>query len=456
MKNQFNDTIVAVSTPLGRGALSIVRLTGPAALEISGKIFYKGNVLSFPSHTIHYGQIRDGNKVIDEVMLAVMRAPRSYTGEDIVEITCHGGVFIASKIISLFSKSGARVANPGEFTKRAFLNGKMDLSQAESVIRLINANSERAHSEAIKIFNGDLKEKVENIKEKILNIKAEIDADIEWGETEPIDTGQKIEKIEILKETERQLAEIIENSQNSKQLMAGFNVVICGMPNAGKSSLFNCILNMSKSIVFKTPGTTRDVIETEIVLNGFLVNLVDTAGIGLDNASEIEKIAIYKSREAIKSADIIIYVINAESRLDKKNYEIKKLFFKNNWIPVINKCDLKKNIKNKEFLKFCAPVKPTEISCCENWGIDDIKKKVIKILRGYESDKFLLSCRQRESFKNALNTIDNAVENLNCEKYSELISFDLQESIKFLGEIDGSILNEDILDRIFSTFCIGK
>ena len=436
-----------------------MRLTGREAIDIASKVFFSHsrneNIHKFKSHTLHYGEIRDGTYVLDDVVLGIMKSPHSYTGEDMVEITCHGGYFILSKIMALLLRKGAIAAQPGEFTKRAFLNGKMDLSQAESVNMLIHSRSEKSHRQSMRLLKGSLKKKINDIKNAVIEVKASLDADIEWGETDKINTLTKSEMRKILTRVEKTIEDILSESILSRQLIAGFNVVISGMPNAGKSSLFNCILDMDRSIINKMPGTTRDVIECDILTGGFLIKLTDTAGVGLNNTSEIEKSAVNKSKKAISDADIIIYIIDGKEGIRKKDFGIKRLFYEKEWIPVINKCDLNLNINDEEITNFCDGRNYYEISCKERTGIDKLKKRIKEILQKEETDKMMITIRQREAFCAALNGIVKVEKKLS---YPEIASYELQEAIKSLGRIDGSFieLENDIIEKIFADFCIGK
>lgn len=455
-----SDTIAAIATPPGIGALGIVRMSGKDAINIAQKMFSSlsqdKNVKKYRGYTLHHGQISDKKQIIDEVVMNVMRKPRSYTGENMVEFICHGSSLLLSRVLEVCLKNGAGLAEPGEFTKRGFLNGRMDLSQAESVNQLINAHSRKAQEQALKIIKGSLKEKLKIIKKIITDVKLHIDADIEWGDTEEIRTMDKTKIIDNIDEAEKKIKEILNNSVASRKLMTGFKVAICGKPNAGKSSLFNFMLNNTRSIISRTPGTTRDVIESETVIKGYLVDLVDTAGLGIESKNHIDKIAMYKSKEEIEIADIVIYIIDGKTGIEKRDFMIKKLFKGKKWIPVINKCDLKIKLNEKKLKDFCNGNKYHKISCKKCWGLEEIIESIKNIFQRYETDKIMITHRQKEAFQNVKNGIVDARKVLIENNYTELVSYELQRTLKSLGRIDGSLIEEDILDKIFSEFCIGK
>lgn len=461
MNTTTNSTICAVATPPGKGALGIVRLSGPQSISIADNIFFPvkkdKKLQDFPTHTLHYGEVKDNKRPIDDVMVAIMKGPRTYTGEDMIEITCHGGLFILNSVLNVLVKNGARPAEPGEFTKRAFLNGRMDLSQAESVNRLINARSGKTHQEALKLVKGEIKQRVQNIREKIVEAKTAIDADIEWGDTEDIPGINKKKQIKNLVQAEKEIGNILSSSAAEKQMMEGFRVVICGRPNAGKSSLFNRMVESSRSIIHRTPGTTRDVIEKDAVMEGFLIKFIDTAGIGLSKETEVDKIAARKSKNEIESADTIIFVLDQENGIDKKDYEILNMFENKSWFPVLNKIDLKKEVDKQELKNICGKKEYIKISCTKNKGINKLKQKLGELLKEYETDKIMISQRQTRAFSRACDEIRDGIAEIKKRNYLEIVSFQLEQALKYLGEIDGSVIREqDILNRIFDNFCIGK
>ncbi|MFH1416366.1 MAG: tRNA uridine-5-carboxymethylaminomethyl(34) synthesis GTPase MnmE [Elusimicrobiota bacterium] len=456
----ISDTVAAVATPEGVGALGIVRMSGSNAFDIAGRIFksVSGKKISLEcrQYCLKHGVIHDTNVVIDEVMMTVMKSPHSYTGEDMIEIICHGSSLIITRILDLCLDNGAKAAEPGEFTRRAFLNNKMDLTQAESVNHLINAHSARAQEEAVRILRGELKEKMGSLKDRIIRIKANIDADIEWGETENINILSREKIKEKITECTAILEDMIRNSQPAEKVIRGRKIVICGKPNAGKSSLFNCILKSSRSITSRIPGTTRDVIEIDTMLGGSLVNLVDTAGIGLDLKTIIDKEAVKKSRQEIRDADMIIYVIDGKTGIEPKDSSVKRLLKGKHWIPVINKCDLKIKIDEKVLKRFCLEKKFNLISCKKGQGIKELIELIRNFLIREDNGKLMVTCRQKQALKDAMKNLKNSMDILWQDNYRELVSYEINEMMKDMGKIDGSTLEQEVLDSIFREFCIGK
>ncbi|MBN2407004.1 MAG: tRNA uridine-5-carboxymethylaminomethyl(34) synthesis GTPase MnmE [Elusimicrobia bacterium] len=455
-----SETIAAIATPAGFGAIGIVRMSGPEALTVLGKIFRSSqknkNISDSGTHTLHYGEITDGDEVLDEVLAGVMKAPNSYTGEDMIEITCHGNAVILDGILELCLKNGAKAAGPGEFTRRAFLNGRIDLSQAESVNRLIHARSQSAVRETMKILKGNLGDSVREIKEILKKVQSGLDADIEWGETENINTIDGRSMTALLRDALGRAADLAEKTSEKNILDRGIKIVICGKPNAGKSSLYNCLLNMSRSIVNSMPGTTRDVISAELLLGTRIAYLVDTAGLGSASEGEIEKAAAEKSTGEIETADTVIYMIDPEQGLDEKDHLIKNLFRDKEWLPVINKSDLGLKLKDGKLEEFCGGRAAYDISCRAGKGIEKIKSALETMLRNSDSDKIMVSHRQKEALLSSVRAIRAAAEKIETGEYTEIISFEIRQALEEISRIDGSSVNEEILDMIFSEFCIGK
>ncbi len=460
MTSSSHDTIVALATPFGISALAVIRFSGPEAIAITDRLFSSSkinNLREAKSHTVHYGRINEGSKSIDEVMVSVFKSPHTYTAQDIVEVSCHGGGVIISTLLDLFSRQGARPAEPGEFTKRAFLNGKMDLSQAESVNSLINAGSRRALDEVLKILKGSLREKIEEIKSALFNVKANIDADIEWGETEELEVIDRSDIIDILTSALSKIEEILDNSKAYAGIYSGFRVVIIGRPNAGKSSLFNRLLEESRSIVNNIPGTTRDVIESEVVSGSYLIRYVDTAGLGLKDPSEIDILSAEKSREEIKVADTVVILIDKEMGISKPERDIVKLSEKKKKIVVLNKSDLKDGIPERDISEISSKDSIIPVSCKTGAGLERLKKEIEGQIDKASPGHIMVSARQRNSFKETAGSIKKVIDIMKTTPVSyEIASYEIFEAINYLGLIDGSVIKEDILDRIFSDFCIGK
>ncbi|MDA3793241.1 MAG: tRNA uridine-5-carboxymethylaminomethyl(34) synthesis GTPase MnmE [Elusimicrobia bacterium] len=460
MTTSLNDTIVALSTPFGVSALAVIRLSGPEALSITNRIFSPSrvkNIKSVKSYTVHHGRIKDGNKEVDEVMVAVYKAPHTYTAQDIVEVTCHGGGVIISTLLELFSQNGARPAEPGEFTKRAFLNGKMDLSQAESVNSLINAGSRRALNGALKILNGSLREKTEKIKSALFEVKANIDADIEWGDTEELEIIDRSDIIDLLDAARGSVEYILDNSKAYAGIYSGFRVVIIGRPNAGKSSLFNRLLCESRSIVNNIPGTTRDVIESEVISDRYLIRYVDTAGLGLENPSETDILSARKSVEEIEAADFVIILIDKEKGVGKPEKDILKIASGKKRVIVINKSDKAEGVAKKDLSAVSGESKIIETSCKADTGLEKLKEEIKHQIDKAGPEHIMVSVRQKNSFNETARGIKRVIDIMETSPVSyEVASYELSEAINYIGLIDGTVIKEDILDRIFSDFCIGK
>ncbi|MEA3506670.1 MAG: tRNA uridine-5-carboxymethylaminomethyl(34) synthesis GTPase MnmE [Elusimicrobiota bacterium] len=460
MVSNLNDTIAALATPFGISALAVIRLTGPEAISITDRLFIpsdKRDLKSAQTRTIHHGKITDGNNPVDEVMAAVFKSPGTYTGEDIVEVTCHGGGIIISAILDLFSRHGVRPAEPGEFTKRAFLNGKMDLSQAEAVNNLINAGSRRALEGALKVFSGSLREKTEEIKRALFEVKANIDADIEWGDTEELEIIDRSKIIDMLLRARKNIDDILKNSKAYSGIYTGFRVVIAGRPNAGKSSLFNCLLQESRSIVNNIPGTTRDVIESEVVSDGYLIRYVDTAGLGLENPTEVDILSAQKSRQELEAADTVVIVIDKTEGTGNAEESILKLASGKKKIIVLNKADLGKGISDKDLKKFAGRQKIVKTSCRENEGIEELKEVIHRRIDKEMPGHVMVSARQKNSFRNASASVKKVIDLMETAPvFYEVVSWELSEAINYLGRIDGTVIKEDVLDKIFEDFCIGK
>ena len=446
----MEDTIAAISTALGVGAISIIRVSGPEAIKIVNKIFDK-NIKDAKTHTIHYGHIIDKNQIIDEVLISIMLAPKTFTKENVVEINCHGGIITTNKVLELLLLNGARLAEPGEFTKRAFLNGRIDLTQAEGIMNLIEAKTEVGRKLSINQLTGNVSNLIENLRQKLLEIISNIEVNIDYPEYEDIEvlTNKKI--YPKLKEIQENIDEIIKKSESGKIIKEGINIGIIGRPNVGKSSLLNYLIEEDKAIVTDIEGTTRDIVEGKFILNGIVCNIIDTAGIRkTDNI--VEQIGVDKSYEIIKKSDLIIYLLNNNEKLTKEDIEILNQIKNKKHIVVINKIDLKNNleISEKEVIK---------ISIKENIGLECLKQKIIEIfnLEQIETNDltYLSNARSISLLKKSKESIEKCLNNI--EKYPiDMIELDLKECWNLLGEIIGKTYKEELIDEIFSRFCLGK
>lgn len=449
----MDDTIVAISTALGKGAISIIRLSGKDSIKIVNSVFNGADLNKVASHTINYGFIVDSGKKIDEVLVSVMKAPRTYTTEDVVEINSHGGIIATNKILKLMLKKGARMAEAGEFTKRAFLNGRIDLTAAESVMDIIESKSNEAMDLAMKGLSGSTKKLIEEFRENLIKILANIEVNIDYPEYEDIEemTIKDIEKE--IKTMKNRLSKILESSKNTRFIKDGINTVIVGRPNAGKSSILNKLLEEEKAIVTDIEGTTRDIVEGSIYLDGILLNMVDTAGIR-ETDETIEKIGVEKSLSLIEEADLIIVVLDGNKKLNKEDKEILERTKNKTRVVVVNKDDLKQNVDPNEL-----PKEAITINTFDN-SIDKLKDKIRNL---FELEKintkeatYFSNTRQIDLVEKALDKLGIIKTRLNEKTPIDLIELDLKEVFDTLGEIIGVTYDEEIIDHLFENFCVGK
>ena len=440
---------------MGGGASSIIRMSGKNSIEIANKLFKGKNLEDVDSHTINYGYIINNNKIIDEVLISVMKSPKTYTKEDIVEINCHGGISTTNKILELLISNGARLATPGEFTKRAFLNGRIDLTKSEAVMDLIESKTESAREIAINSLQGKTFNMIENFRNKIKDLLSRIEVNIDYPEYYDIEvvTIDKIkEEISIMKE---ELNKIIEESKNIKLIKNGIDTLIIGRPNVGKSSILNKLLGEEKAIVTDIEGTTRDIVEGEIILNNIKLNIIDTAGIR-DTKDKIEKIGVEKSLSLIDKADLIIVVLNGAEQLTDDDKNILRKVNKKNTIVVINKNDLEQKIE-KEYLKEFNIVETTTTK--EN-GIDKLKDKIIELFNLEQIEakdyNYLSNARQIGLAKKALEKLEEVENGLKENLPIDMIEIDLKSCFDLLGEIIGKTYSDEIIDNLFEKFCVGK
>ena len=439
------DTIAAISTGMTNSGIGIVRISGEEAFAIIDRI-YKGKeqLSQAESHTIHYGFIKDREETVDEVLVSVMRAPRTFTGEDTVEINCRGGTFVVRKVLETVIKNGARPAEPGEFTKRAFLNGKMDLSQAEAVIDVITSQNEYALKSSMSQLKGSVKRKIEEMRKEHISVDG-------YGETlQTVTEG-------IL----RELEDLIRSSDDGRILKEGIQTVIVGKPNAGKSSLLNVLSGRERAIVTDIEGTTRDVLEEQIHLQGLSLNIIDTAGIR-DTEDVIEKMGVEKAKEYAKSADLVIYVVDASRSLDENDQKILNLVLDKKAIILLNKTDLK-TVVSKEMLAEQLPgreIPMIEISAKEELGIQELEKTLEKMfLKGslsFNDEIYITNIRQKAALQSARESLHKVIESIENEMPEDFYSIDLMDAYESLGSITGETIGEDLVNEIFSKFCMGK
>ncbi|WP_057979558.1 tRNA uridine-5-carboxymethylaminomethyl(34) synthesis GTPase MnmE [Caloramator mitchellensis] len=457
----LNDTIAAISTAIGEGGIGIVRMSGDDSLNILSKIFKSPkdkDIKKIKSYTMHYGFIIDPetNETIDEVIVSYMKAPNTYTREDIVEINCHGGVVAVRRVLATVLNNGARLAEPGEFTKRAFLNGRIDLSQAEAVIDLIRAKTDDSMSIAVNQLKGKLSEKIESLMDRLLGALAHIEATVDFPEDD-VDELVINKLNNNLKSLVEEIDYLIKNAETGKILREGLRTTIVGKPNVGKSSLLNALLQEKRAIVTDIPGTTRDVIEEYINIEGIPIILVDTAGIR-KTVDVVEKIGVEKSKEYLENADLIIFMVDASRPLEGEDFEIIDLIKHKNVIVVANKVDLPQKI-DFNLLKenFSIIVKA---SVKAEHGIDAIKEKIVDLVyQGKvttKNDVLVTNIRHKDTLIKAKEIIQKGIETLNSGLPLDLASIELKDGYLKLGEITGDTVAEDIIDRIFCDFCIGK
>lgn len=457
LKVNLDDTIAAISTPVGSGGISIVRISGSEAIEIANKLFIprKGKPLAErKSHTISYGNLVYKGEVCDEVLVSLMRAPNTYTREDVVEINCHGGIRAVTAVLEAVLKSGARLAEPGEFTKRAFLNGRLDLTQAEAVIDIINAKTDKSREAALKRLDGRLCRKIKALREDILTMIAHIEAAIDYPEHDD-ETMTYSMIADGVHRVSGAVQSLIDGADIGRIYNEGIKTVILGRPNVGKSSLLNAVIDEERAIVTDIPGTTRDVLEELINIGGIPLKLIDTAGIR-DTDNAIEKIGVEKSRKLAEEADLVLLMLDGSRKMTDEDRELISLSENKKRIILINKTDLEQNIALDEI----STLDPIFVSVKTDMGIEQLYDRIKEMfLKGdiAENDEALISNeRNKNSLYKAKLHLDNVLETVNNRMPEDFISMDLTQAYESLGEITGESLEEDIIDKIFSEFCLGK
>ena len=450
----MNDTICAISTALGVGAISIIRVSGDEAIDIVNKIFDK-DLTKKESHTINYGHIVYNGEIIDEVMVSIMKSPKTFTKEDIVEINSHGGVAVTNKVLEILLLEGARLAEPGEFTKRAFLNGRIDLVEAESIMDLIESKTETSRKLAISGMEGKVSKLVKNIIDNLVKVNANIEVNIDYPEYEDIEivTKEKIE--EMSKYINKELTKLLNESENGKLIKDGINTLILGRPNVGKSSILNKLIEEEKAIVTSVAGTTRDIVEGQIRVNGILLNIIDTAGVR-ETEDIVEKIGVEKSLSLVNDADLIILVFNNNEKLTDEDKKLLEYTKEKKRIIVINKIDLENNLdisnlKNERIVK---------VSALKDSGIENLKNEINDMFNLEEINlgdfTYLSNSRQISLVKKAVEISKNLEDALNNDVPIYLLEIDIKEICEILGEIIGESYDDKLIDTLFSNFCLGK
>lgn len=449
-------TIAAIATPHGTGGVSIIRVSGQDSIEIVDRVFRakSGKALKdAKSHTLHYGLIQDCDKVIDEVLVSVMRAPNTFTREDTVEVNCHGGLVVTESVLSLILRSGASLASPGEFTKRAFLNGRLDLSQAEAVIDIINSPSNLALSSAANQLGGALSEDINRLRDTVLEALAKINANLDYPE-EDVDEYESDELLEDLKGVRTRLSELLATSARGRLIRDGIDTVICGRPNVGKSSVLNLLARESRAIVTDIAGTTRDVIEERVTLNNIVLNVFDTAGIR-ETDDKIESLGIDKSKEYIEKAELVLFVVDRSKALTEEDMEIFSTIKDKNVIVLLNKSDLGKSDETA-----FDNVDMVTLSAKTGEGLRELSDKITEKFKLGEiaarDSAVITNLRHKEALSHASASVSKAYDALESGMPHDMVSIDLTDCAAHLGEITGKTVSEEIVDKIFARFCLGK
>lgn len=455
------DTIAAISTPMGEGGIAIVRISGSEAIQIVDKV-YKGKkkLSTVDTHTIHYGHLFDpetGDKV-EEVLVTVMKAPRTFTREDVVEVNCHGGIVSVNQVLSLLLENGARLAEPGEFSKRAFLNGRIDLSQAEAVIDLIRSKTDKAMKVALRQMEGKLSTLIRDLRHRLLELMAHIEVTIDYPEHDVEEVTNHLLR-EKSTQVKHEIARLLSTAQQGKILREGISTVIVGRPNVGKSSLLNTLIHETKAIVTDIPGTTRDVIEEYVNIRGVPLRLVDTAGIR-ETEDIVERMGVEKSREMLKKSDLILLVVNHNEPISEEDENIFDIVKDMNTIIIVNKADLPRRISYQHLKEYFPNAPVITASMKEQKGIDDLEDAISTMFFSgkVQADDltYVSNSRHIALLKQAEKTISEAIRAIDQKMPVDMIAFDIKRTWELLGEIIGDAVHESLIDQIFSQFCLGK
>ncbi len=457
----MDKTIAAISTAMSASGIGIVRISGDEAMEVISRIYRSKNgnkdIKKVKSHTIHYGFIYDGEEVVDEVLVMIMRGPRTYTGEDTVEIDCHGGVYAMKRVLETVLKNGAEIAEPGEFTKRAFLNGRLDLSQAEAVMDVIQAKNSMALKSSVEQLKGSVLRAVKEIRSKLIYHIAYIESALDDPEHISLD-GYPQELLEVVEKERKEISELLKTADDGRMIQEGIKTVILGKPNAGKSSLLNYLVGEDRAIVTEIAGTTRDILEEYISLNGITLRVIDTAGIR-DTEDVVEKIGVGKARQMAEDADLILYVVDSSMPLDENDQEIMELLKGRKSITIYNKTDLTP-VVDIEFLKekTASPVIP--ISAVEETGIsqleDEIRRMFFQGELSFNDEVYITNARHKAALEEALESLKLVKNSIEMGMAEDFFSIDLMNAYESLGRIVGESVGEDLVNEIFSKFCVGK
>ena len=457
----IKETIAAIATGMSNSGIGIIRMSGPEAISIADGIFVSARknfkLTEAATHTVHYGNIVYEDNIIDEVLIIIMKAPNSYTREDVVEIDCHGGVYVMKKILDILIKSGARTAEPGEFTKRAFLNGRIDLTQAEAVIDIINSKNKYALSNSVKLLNGKLSERITEIRKDLINNIAYIEAALDdpehisldnYGDKLLITVDNYIDKVDNL----------IKTVDNGKIFTQGVKTVIIGKPNAGKSSILNILAGYDRAIVTDIAGTTRETIEEQINLAGITLNLVDTAGIR-NTKDIVEEIGVNKAKELAEEADLILYVVDSSTELDENDYNILNIIKNRKTVILLNKSDLD-TVTDADSISKITDSKVISVSAKDNTGLDELSETIVKLFASgeidYNDEVYVSGERNKEALEETLESLKLVKKSINEGLPEDFYTIDLMNAYEQLGKITGESVEDDLVNEIFSKFCMGK
>ena len=462
---KFDDTIAAIATPRGEGGIGIVRVSGPLAIPIASQLFRPSRAVSpaeLPSHTLTHGYVIDTSnsdaEIVDEVMLGIMRSPKTYTTEDIVEFNCHGGTVPITAVLDLVVKAGARLAEPGEFTKRAFLNGRLDLAQAEAVAELISSKTELSRKIAIQALEGKLSESVNQLSDRLAALLAEIEASIDFPD-EDLDFMKVEMQLQTALAVQADLMSLLQTASEGRLIKEGVNVAILGKPNVGKSSLFNTLVRTARAIVTDIPGTTRDTIDETINFDGIPVNLVDTAGLR-QTEDIVELQGVQRSRDVLNKAEFLLLMFDASEPLNEADIELLQIANSHRAILILNKIDLPTIVQPQALTDRCPKARVVQTAITEGKGIDVLKTAIREEMLGAEfvigESPIVTNARHQDALRRAQEALDDVITSLENEMPPDLVSVDLRISLDALGDIVGKTTTEDILDLIFSQFCVGK
>lgn len=456
------DTITSISTPMGEGAIGIVRLSGPEAVEIGDKL-YKGKkkLKDVPSHTINYGHIIDPetDEVVEEVMISVLRAPKTFTREDIIEINCHGGILTINRILELTMTHGARMAEPGEYTKRAFLNGRIDLSQAEAVMDFIRSKTDRASKVAMNQIEGRLSDLIKRQRQSILEILAQVEVNIDYPEYDDVEDATTEFLLAQSKKIKNEINQLLETGTQGKIMREGLSTVIVGKPNVGKSSMLNNLIQDNKAIVTEVAGTTRDVLEEYVNVRGVPLRLVDTAGIR-DTEDIVEKIGVERSRKALSEADLILFVLNNNEPLTEEDRTLYEVIKNEDAIVIVNKTDLERRLDIEEVKTMIGDTSLIQTSMLKQEGIDELELQIRDLFFGGEVQNqdmtYVSNSRHISLLKQARQTIQDAIDAAEAGIPMDMVQIDLTRTWEILGEIIGESASDELINQLFSQFCLGK